>query len=362
MRFLIFICGIILGVSSQASTVTITAKYREAANIFTIMDCASGWWDKSFCYDDGQIQEEFKTRFGISDQDKTLFKKYDELRKKYYRGLGAPKEDTGPYSDGIFAKKSGIKEDLIAPAFYSSDKLDEALLKLKSVLSADDLDFLKSFYITFEPKYKTFLEESVPFKAAAAKLNKILSDKRFQKFYAKILDYYSVSEDLNYVVLFTWFPPLDHDSASPSDQFLILQKNPKKHIDWTDDDVVFHEIVHTVSARQPLKQKEDISKVFLKYCPIENKFGKYKNTKALEEPMAVVIGQILFLKEFFPNRVRIDTKLYNDPWVSSFSKIIYPTIENDFKNNKKFSENTGEALGRLCEESFKAAKIIMKEN
>jgi hypothetical protein len=153
---------LVLGLPSLAvsATVSISAKYRAAANVFVIMDCVSGWWDKSFCLDEGAYQKEWSARFGLNDIEISHFKQYDVIRQKYYRGLGAPKEDTGPFSDGIFAKRSGIKEDLIAPAFYSSESIPEALSKLKSTVSEGDLKYLKEFYDFFKPKYERLLAES----------------------------------------------------------------------------------------------------------------------------------------------------------------------------------------------------------
>jgi hypothetical protein len=92
----------------------------------------------------------------------------------------------------------------------------------------------------------------------------------------------------------------------------------------------------------------------LNLCPLKEKFPPHFKTKLLEEPMAVVVGQVLFLKKFFPARIKWDAKLYGDPWVSSFAKIIYPVIENDFKEHRVFSVETGKSLGFLCGEIVRA--------
>jgi hypothetical protein len=151
-------------------------------------------------------------------------------------------------------------------------------------------------------------------------------------------------------LIIVWYPPLSKDFATPVDKFLVMQKNPIKHIDWPDEDIVFHEIVHTLSVRQPQKQKEEISNAFLDLCPMKDKFPKLFGGNLLEEPMAVVVGQILFLKRFFPDRLKWDSKLYNDPWVSSFAKLIYPVVENEIERKQIFSVETGKKLGFLCKE------------
>lgn len=248
----------------------------------------------------------------------------------------------------------------MAPSFYSSSSLDEALGKLKKVVSSEDLAFLTAFYEKFKPKYKKLLDESQPFKKKAEELNRKLAKPEYAKFFSKISRYYSVSESLNYEVLFTWYPPLEKDFAVPIDKFLVLQKNPIKHIDWEDEDVVFHEIVHTLSVRQPQQQKEAISKVVLDACPIDGKFPKGQKGKMLEEPMAVALGQVLFLKEFFPKRLRWDSKLYNNYWISSFAKLIYPVVEDDFVQKAVFSTKAAAKIGFLCHELTQTSSFLEK--
>jgi hypothetical protein len=324
------------------------------------MDCVSGWWGKTFCQDDGGAYQKYWTEhFGLTGEEQDLFKKYDSVRQRYYKGLGLPPDDFGPFKDGLFAKRTGIAEDRLAPAFYSSDTLDQALEKLKIVVDQEDLVFLKSFYEHFKPKYQTLLSESKPFKKKAMELSRKLQNKKYASFFSMISRYYSVSENMNYEVLYTWFPPLERDSASPTDKFLVFQQNPIKHINSKDEDIVFHEIIHTLSARQPQKQKEEISKIFLDACPsLTEKFiGTYRG-RIMEEPMAVAIGQIQFLKEFSSSRLKWESKLYNNPWISIFAKLIHPVVEDELAKKRQFSVETGKKLGFLCNEFFQASAFM----
>jgi hypothetical protein len=355
MKFVVFLTCF-LAAYSYAGGVSITAHYREAADIFDIMDCTSGWWEHTFCADERAYQIEWEKRFGeFSKEDKTFFTQYDQIRRKYFRGLGMPTEDTGPYTDGVFAKRKSITEDLIAPAFYGSNDLDEAISKLNKTLGTADLEFLKKFYDHFRPRYTQLLDESKAFIKKAKALNQKLGNKRYGDCYEKILKYYSVTEKINYEVLYTWWPPIKKDYATPTDKFLVLRQNPIKHFNWDDEDVVFHEIVHTISVRQPQKQKEEISKTLLEKCPIE---GKIQTGKILEEPMAVVFGQIMFLETFKPKQLTWESKLYNNPWISSFAKLIYPVIKAEFQTAKNFSVKTAEKVGFLCNELLQTSDLL----
>lgn len=341
--------------NASAGQVSIKATYRPAANLFDILDCVSGWWDFTYCMDEGAYQKEWKKRFGLSEADRAEFKKYDLFRRRYFRGVGAPKEVYQP-GDGLFAKKSSIHEDLIAPAFYSSQNLAEAFAKLETEVKPADLKFLKGIFQRFEKQLATLAQESEPFRQAAEKLNSALQDIRYSDFYSSVSNFYGVKTELSYEVVFTWWPPLDRDNATPVDQFLILRKNPAKHLSWDDKDVVFHEIVHTISARQPQEQKESISREFLKLCPIEARIPK---GQILEEPLAVAVGQIYFLESFHPSDLHWESKMYNNPWISSFAKVIYPAIKAEILANGQFSSETGKILGKLCAEYLASAKLLM---
>ncbi len=348
MVLFVFLCSAAFG------KVSIEAKYREAGNAFDILDCVSGWWDFSFCNDGGSYQEEWKKRFSISNDDKVLFNQYDALRKKYFQGLGLPKQEFIP-DDGIFAKRASLTEDLVAPAFYSSNSLDEAYSKLSKIIDEADLKFLQAFHNHFRPKLQTLLNESKAFKKAAESLNRELQDKRYQKFFKKVSSYYGIQLDIEYEVLFSWWPPIERDNASPTGQYLVLRKNPIKHLSWDDKDIVFHEVVHTISARQPQEKKYSLSKKFLENCPVE---ARMPRGHILEEPLAVAIGQIYFLSLFHPGSIRWESKLYSKPWISSFAKVIYPLIKEEIESGKKFSADTAAGLGKLCNEYLGAAETL----
>jgi len=93
-------------------------------------------------------------------------------------------------------------------------------------------------------------------------------------------------------------------------------------------------------------------------CPIDGKFPKEQKGKILEEPMAVAVGQVLFLKEFFPKRLRWDSKLYNNYWISSFAKLIYPVVEDDFAQKAFFSTKTAAKIGFLCNELLQTSGLL----
>jgi hypothetical protein len=96
----------------------IVATYREAANVFEIMDNVSSWFpDKN----DAQYREAWQARFGVTSADEDRFRAYKEIRKRWFSRAD---ESRG----GLFATSKPT--DRIAEAFYTSDTLDAAYAKL----------------------------------------------------------------------------------------------------------------------------------------------------------------------------------------------------------------------------------------
>jgi len=336
--------------------VTLKASYREAANIFDIMDCSSNWWD-GYCNDDGEYQKEWIRRFKLSDKDKELFTQYKNVREKYYSDVDGKEKDPSKNPNGFFSRTGQIQEDRLAKTFYGAANLNDAFKKLADFVEAKEIEFLKKFYKHFEPDYSKILGESKVFARQAEDLDRYLQNPKFTDFVNKIARFYRVDVDLKYEVLLNWWPPLKATNASPTDQFLVLRVNPTKHPpdkSRGDAEVTFHEVVHTVSARQNQKQKQQVTKKFLDICPV---YPKLKKGWILEEPLAVVLGQFLFLAEFSPKELNFDQSAYNNQWIDAYAKKIYETVKASFAGGKTITDDDLILkLGKLCLELMPLAE------
>ena len=80
LGILLLFSSLIAAASAEAA-VKIKAVYSDASNTFEILDETSMWWE-DFC--DPPYQEYWKQKYGIDEEDKKLFARYKELRKRYY--------------------------------------------------------------------------------------------------------------------------------------------------------------------------------------------------------------------------------------------------------------------------------------
>lgn len=134
--------------------------------------------------------------------------------------------------------------------------------------------------------------------------------------------------------------------------FCFLKISPPKAASWRGGRDSNPRLKGTESL--PLFAESNSITISAKYREIYRNLSRV----GLEEPMAVTIGQIQFLKEFFPDRLNWESRLYNNPWISFFAKAINPIIEKDWKDKKIFTVETGKKLGLICNESFRASRFV----
>lgn len=355
-KLLIFTIIFSLGLTTKAiGSVAVSVEYSEAADVFDILDNVSNWLE-GFCEE--EYQKYWSQKFGITESDKQLFSEYKTLREKYYKDPDQAEKDPFKNRNGFFSTLGSITADPIAEAFYSSGKLSDAYQKLMATLTTEDLDFLKKFHKHFEDKYAILLKESAHFKKIVKKLDPAFKKSSVKTLFEDASRFYNVKEDLNYKVLYVWWPPIERSQASPTGNFLLMRYNPIKHADTAgqDTDIVFHEIVHTISARQNLAQKQMLTKEFLKTCPIQDKM---KKLKILEEPLAVAIGQLLYLKRVEPKRLDLSAKAYIDPWISVYGKMLFPIVDEYMKNKKTIDQDFVKPATATCNELVKMSERLI---
>lgn len=364
LKLIIILASLVSGSSRAFSAVTLTATYREAANIFDIMDCASNWWE-GYCNDDGEFRKEWDRRFNSDTKDQELFKQYKVIREKYYNDIDGKEKDPLKNPNGFFARTGQTQEDRLAKAFYGSSSLDDAFNNISDFVAKEDTVFLKEFYKHFEPRYSNILNESKIFKKQAQDLNKYLSNPKFTDFVTRIAQFYNVDVGLKYEVILNWWPPIKATNASPTDRYLVLRVNPIKHPpkkNRGDREVTFHEIVHTISARQNQDQKKQITKKFLEVCSVNQYL---KKGWILEEPLAVVLGQFLFLAEFDPKNLSFKHSAYNNEWIDAYAKKIYEIVKKAFESKQTIAQEALVSdLAKSCKELADqiCQKVRQKDN
>ena len=289
-------------------------------------------------------------KVGLTKADLSIFKKYKKLRDKYFQA----KDPEGPTN--LFIPIESYNCDVIGHAFYEAETMEKAYSKLSTFMTKEEIKFLREFYANFEKGYAPLLEESKKLSTLPKIFMADLNNKELDKYLKKVARFYNSQLGKRYTVLYTWFPLEDQSSAFPEGEFMIVQCSPKTPVDKMPGlDVIVHEIIHTISVHQPLEQKLQLSEVFLKKIKGLGKFPGYDRLRILEEPLAVVFGQALYLKKFNPERYQKEKYQmiwYNYLWVSVMAQLLVPVLEEAFEKGDVLNPGLIETMSDMAKSLY----------
>ena len=204
---------------------------------------------------------------------------------------------------------------------------------------------LRAFYAHFRPKWEQLLEESATFAAQAGALNNEITGDRVDTYLDRISTFYGVEEDLAFTARFVWWPPIDRTFAYIKGRTFLMYRHPEQHAD--DDDwagIIMHESVHYLSAHQPAEQKRALSERFLEICP-----AKADNTyHLLEEPLAVVWGQIAFATHVLNAPIDPSEELYRAPAPDLIGRLLWPHVDALYETDATIHNGLIETAASYC--------------
>ncbi len=346
MNFLIIMCLFISSFAyAQNSNLDIKIEYSKSADIFDLMDNVSNWWP-------GFTEEEYakywKENIKSHSDDRQFFQKYIDIRKKYYNDFDQKEKNPLKNRNGFFSHSGSLEADPYAEAFYSSDTLEESYINLEKKLTTEELEFIKKFYQHFQLRYESLIgENEKAFKGSIVLAKSVFERDGVKDYLDKVVKFFNANGRLQYRVLYTWWPPLERINASPTGKYLIMRNNPLKHKNRNDSDIIAHEIIHTISTNQPFEQKRKLTELFLKSCPVQDNL---KKLLILEEPFAVCFGQLLFNEKFNPKLFSLTDNLYNNPWVNTFSRLIFFPLKVRFEKGETINQGVIGDVSSLCSE------------
>jgi hypothetical protein len=355
-RFLIsFLCFVFFTLNARPAQIEIRVEYSKSADIFEFLDNVSNWWP-------GFTEEEYVKHWNRSvksePNDKGLFVKCARLREKYYNDPDQKEKDPLKNKNGFFSNSGSLDADPFADAFYSSNSLEEAFQKLEKLLSTQDMEFVKMFYEHFRSRSESLIvNDGKDFSGSIKLVNEKLKTSEITRYFEGVTKFYKVESGFKYRVLYTWWPPISRTNASPTGRYLIMRNHPIKHKDRDDSDIVAHEIIHTISTGQSVAQKLKLTQEFLKSCPVQDKL---KKLLILEEPMAVVFGQLIFVQKFNPNHFSTSENLYNNPWINTFSRLIFEPLKSRFEKGETINDGFIRDASKICVDLLAVMPLMNK--
>jgi hypothetical protein len=314
---------------------TLDVTYRDAANVFEILDNVSVWWRGKA---DPEYRKYWEQRYGLTEADQHRFASYKEIRKRYFSHEDDP-------DGGLFAPAKA--PDRIAETFYDVETLEQAFAKLAAFVTTEDVATLRSFYEAYRTQLAPLLEESRAYVAIAKEVAAKLTAARTADYYASLARYYGTSATTRFTVLYIWWPPVDNVRANQRGKYLLLKYNPLEHRTQAERamDVTVHELAHFVSSRQPEAQKQALTKTFLAGCDVPD---TDQGPRILEEPLAVV-HQKIYLGQIDPARLEFKSPWYgHDAWVSDLAKASYEDVRASHAQSGHIDDALMTAMAKRC--------------
>jgi hypothetical protein len=90
---------------------------------------------------------------------------------------------------------------------------------------------------------------------------------------------------------------------------------------------------------------DPIGDAFIRDCPVIPSTGRLG---VIEEPLAVVLGNMLFTRTFRRERYRYAKRWYGDDWVDLDAKLLFSPTVDAFEHGGRITDTVAEAV-QLCE-------------
>ena len=344
-RLLIAVAVLLLFPFKAHANLTVTVSYRETADLFSTMDNMSDWLPGNTI---PAYREEWEARFGWTEADQQWVDSYKEYRRRtILKGQRSPDPRSSP--DGIFASRDQLTaaSDPLAAHFLHHTTIEAALASLEKAASVSDAEMLRGFYRHFQSEWRLLLADSSALQQRASELHARLKSLAAADFIASIAKFYRSDLDGEFTVLFTRRPPGDVASAEPIAGSFILLQSPPTEIDpsyW--DTIVFHELVHFISSRQPRAQKQALTARFLARCPAPSSINW---GWLAEEPLAVAWGQATYSSKVLRSPLDPKENWYADPWVNLVSRTLAPTIIDQYDRGSDIEDLVDQAADRCID-------------
>jgi hypothetical protein len=350
--------------SPDRSTV-ITVRYREAADVFEMLDQVSAWWPD---YVEPAYRQSWIDAGRIRSEDSTYFAQYARLRERHIDRSGQTGSGERRGASGLFTAAATATADPVAAVFYASDSMNTAFNQLRGVLSPSEITFLRAFYAHFQTRTSPLTAAT---RAATADSRvataATLADTAVANYVTQVAALFSAPPDDSarhqpatygdhgtaltggpsdaeparrrdetessvaraalrvapLFVLYVWWPDSMHTFATPKGRVLVLRVRPRSGETVNSADVVVHEAVHVFTASMPEAQKVALSGTLLDGCAIPE---RVRRLAILEEPIATALGNIEFRRRFMPQRFTWGRRWYGDAWVDVYARLLHPLL------------------------------------
>tara|TARA_Y100000815_G_C13013855_1_gene376604 strand:- start:95 stop:607 length:513 start_codon:yes stop_codon:yes gene_type:complete len=118
---------------------------------------------------------------------------------------------------------------------------------------------------------------------------------------------------------------------------------------------LLHELVHYISKQVPSEEKIKRREIFFQHyqgdIPIEE-------SAYMEEPLAVLFGNIIFTKTFYSSNYKHYSHWYDDSWIQIISLLTQPIAQDYLQAGKTMDMKFIKTYAKVCSDVFKASESL----
>lgn len=346
---LLQVIWLLVGMGADAHP-AIEVKYSQIADFFNFMDNLSQWgastsdeyyifWEKNY----------------LEPNDIKILKKYATIRKKHFKDI----------QNVIFPTNQ--TEDPIADVFYHAKNIQDALKGLEKILTTDELQIIKETVEHFKKRIDLIISSDNKQAKMAVYFDGFLKEKNVSEYIDAICNFYSVKyRDIKTTIFTVWWPTnKKYEAICIGKTILIygsfLQEMPKdiSFIKAELSSILLHELTHSISKARPESQKKLLSSTAQRYAT-ELNITRDKYIFLVEEPLAVILGQMIFLERTFPQYYKYMDNWYSNAWIKSMARLAKPLVFEYLSHHRPMDKVFVENYMKLISELIQANEFIKK--
>ena len=333
---------------AAAQLPSVVVRYREAADVFEMLDQVSAWWPE---YVEPAYRLAWTDAHLLQPGDSAFFARYAELRARHFDRTGQDSHGNFREGSGLFTARSTLLADPMASAFYQSDSLPQALGLLRGTLSVEETDFLRDFYAHFASRTSVLAAQTRSLTDGSRSATaRTLEDPDVQKYLSLVSALFAPVTDASdgrasFTALYVWWPDTNQAAATPNGGALVLRVRPRAGEVVNSADVVAHETIHVFAARVSEAQQQSLSGALLDGCHAP---ASLRRLAILEEPIATALGNIEFRRRFMPQRFSWSRRWYGDAWVNVYARLLQPVLAERLMTGGALDARFASDAAALC--------------
>ena len=313
-------------IPATAQVPSVVVRYREAADVFEMLDQVSAWWPE---YVEPAYRLAWTDAHLLQPDDSAFFARYAELRARHFDRTGQDTNGSFRGGSALFTSRSTLAADPVASAFYRSDSLPQALELLHGTLSVEETDFLRAFYAHFASRTSVLAAQTRSLTDSSRTATaRTLEDPGVEQYLSVVSALFAPASErsdgrASFTALYVWWPDTNQTAATPNGSAFVLRVRPRAGEVVNSADVVAHETIHVFAARMSEARQQSLSGALLDGCHAP---ASLRRLAILEEPIATALGNIEFRRRFMPQRFSWSRRWYGDAWVNVYARLLQPVL------------------------------------